>query len=165
MSDRSRQLLAFYHRHRIDDQLAFYQRRRELFDQATGQALALSAMLLGFSSAAAALAGTDIGWTALWAALATILPAASSALAAYNALYAFEQQAKIYGDAIRAVHAASRPGAGPERARGDLDAEANVAALVTGVEAALRQEHAQWGQLTTHIGSADETGGPGNVRR
>ncbi len=158
MSERNRQLLAFYQEHRIDDQLRFYRGRRELFERATGQALAVSATLLGFSSAASALAGADIGWTALWSALAAILPAAASALAAYNGLYAFERQSKLYGDAVRAVHAASRPRPDADAPHGGRSPEENVADLVKRVEAAFRQEQAQWGQLTTQIRTVDETG-------
>ena len=92
MNERDHELLAFYQPHRIDDQLTFYRSRRDQFDRATGQALALSATLLGLSSAVSALAGASAGWTALWAALSTILPAVATALSAYTALYAFEQQ-------------------------------------------------------------------------
>jgi hypothetical protein len=108
VNGRDQELLDFYQRHRIEDQLTFYRSRTELFDRAGGQALAISATLLGFSSAVSALAGVDGGWARWWATLATILPAVSTALAAFTAVYAFEQQSKIYGDAIRAVHAASR---------------------------------------------------------
>ena len=151
MNERDHQLLAFYQQHRIDDQLTFYRSRRDQFDRATGQALALSATLLGLSSAVSALAGASAGWTALWAALSTILPAVATALSAYTALYAFEQQSKLYGDAIRAVRAATRPN--PDGA----SATDGVAGLVQRVEAALRQEQAQWGQLTTQIQIADQT--------
>ena len=65
-------------------------------------------MLLGFASAAGALAGTTLGWAEAWSAVAAIMSAASTALAAYLALYAFEQQSEIYGDAARAVRATSR---------------------------------------------------------
>ncbi len=157
MSERNRQLLAFYQRHRIDDQLAFYGSRKGQFDRAADQALAISAMLLGFSSAVGALAGTDIAWTAVWSALATVFPAVSTALAGYNALYAFEQQSKIYGDAIRAVHAASRPRPDPDSVQGGSSGEQSVAELVKRVESALRKEQAQWGQLTTQVGIAEET--------
>jgi hypothetical protein len=108
-SGRGRELLRFYEQNRIADQLRFYNNRREQFDRATGQGLAISATLLGFSSAAGALAGTALGWHEGWSALAAILPAMATALAAYIALYAFEQQSKIYGDAARAVQAAARP--------------------------------------------------------
>ena len=156
MNGREHQLLSFYQRHRIDDQLAFYRSRRDQFERASGQALAVSAALLGFSSAVSALAGVATGWRALWTTLAAVLPAVSTALAAYTGVYAFEQQSKLYGDAIRAVHAASRPASDPARGGGAPAAE-SVSDLVQRVEAALREEQAQWGQLTTHIQIVDHT--------
>lgn len=145
---RNQDLLKFYQKARIEDQLKFYRDRRDLFDRATGQGLAISATLLGFAAAASALAGTTVGWVKVWSALAAILPAVSTALAAYLALYAFEQQSKIYGDARRAVLAASRP-----------LPEENVADLVKQVEGALRREQGQWGQLTSQIQITDQTKG------
>ena len=103
MSERNKQLLGYYRKNRIEDQLKFYTDRRDLFDRASGQGLAISAMLLAFASAVSALAGTTVGWTQVWSALSAVLPAISTALAAYLALYAFDQQSKIYGDAMRAV--------------------------------------------------------------
>ncbi len=158
MSDRTDQLLAFYRRERVEDQVGFYRRRREAFDRAVGQAAGISAILLGFATAVSALAGTDLGSTALWAALATVLPAAATALTAYTSVYAFEQQGKIYGDAVQAVRAAARlPGGAGSAVPGDADTAA--AELVRRVEAALRQEQAQWGQLTSQIEIPDETKG------
>jgi SMODS and SLOG-associating 2TM effector domain 1 len=157
MTERESELLRLYRRHRINDQLTFYADRRDQFDRATGQALAISAMLLGFAAAAGALAGTALGWIKVWTALATILPAVSTALAAYVALYAFEQQSKIYGDAERAVRAASRPVPDPTARLGGHTPAENVAGYVRRVEGALRQEHAQWGQLTSQIQIPDQT--------
>jgi hypothetical protein len=101
-SGRGIELLWFYEQNRIADQLRFYRNRREQFDRATGQGLAISATLLGFSSAAGALAGTA--------------------------------------------------GDGPAL-------EADVAELVKRVEVVLRQEQAQWGQLTSQIQITDHTKG------
>lgn len=157
MSERARQLLLFYREHRIDDQLDFYTRRRTVLDRAAGQALALSAILLGFASATSALAGTDVGPTWLWSVLATVLPAMSTALAAYSTLYAFEQQSKIYGDAVRAVHAASRLPPDPDAPAAGRSPEENIAEMVKRVEAVFRQEQAQWGQLTSQIEIPDHT--------
>jgi hypothetical protein len=158
VSERSRELLRFYRRYRIKDQLSFYTTRRELFERANGQALAVSATLLGFASAASALAGADFGWAAGWSALATILPATSSALTAYSALYAFDQQSKIYGDAVRSVHAASRS---PARLgiSEDSPSDENIAELVRRVEGVLQQEQGQWGQLTSQVQLVDDTKG------
>jgi hypothetical protein len=159
VSERTSELLRFYEQHRIDDQLGFYTGRREQFDRATGQALAISAMLLGFAAAVGALAGAAVGGREAWSALAAILPAISTALAAYIALYAFEQQSKIYGDAARAVRAASHPVPDPNAPQDGRSPEENIAELVRRVEGALRQEQAQWGQLTSQIQITDQTNG------
>jgi SMODS and SLOG-associating 2TM effector domain 1 len=158
MTQRGDQLLVFYREYRIADQLEFYTGRRALFDRALGQALALSAILLGFATAASALAGTDLGPSWLWPVLATVLPATSTALTAYSALYAFEQQSKIYGDAVRAVRAAARPVVDPGLAAAvPQSPKEDVAELVRRVEAVFRQEQAQWGQLTSQIEIPDDT--------
>ena len=162
MSERSSELRQFYQAQRINDQVGYYTRRKDEFERATGQALAISAMLLGFSSAAGALAGTAVAWAKGWSALAAILPAVATALAAYIALYAFEQQSKIYGDAARAVQAASRNALRPSTSLTENpieDNEANTAELVRRVEEALRQEQAQWGQLTSQIQISDQAKG------
>ena len=154
MSPRTDQLLSFYRECRIDDQVNFYISRRTLFDRAIDQALSLSAILLGLTAAAAALAGAKVSPAWVWAILATALPAVSTALTSYGSLYAFEQQAKIYGDAVRAAHAAARPAeADPFVPRSGEDA----AELVKRVEAVFRQEQAQWGQLTSQIEIPDDT--------
>lgn len=157
MSERNKQLLGYYRENRIQDQLKFYTDRRDLFDCASGQGLAISAMLLAFASAVSALAGTTVGWTRVWSALSAVLPAISTALAAYLALYAFDQQSKIYGDALRAVRAAARSAPNPDAPEGGRPSEENVAEFVKNVEGAFRQEHAQWGQLTSQIQITDQT--------
>jgi SMODS and SLOG-associating 2TM effector domain 1 len=153
MNERDEEFLDFYRECRIHDQLGFYSQRRRLLDDGAGQSMAVSAVLLGFATAAGALAGTTVGPTAVWSVLATVLPAASTALAAYTTLYAFEQQSKIYGDAVRAARAAARSSTGTDAAAADLD----VADLVKRVEAVFRQEQAQWGQLTSQIEIPDNT--------
>ncbi len=159
MSEHSSELLRYYRKYRIEDQLDFYTSRKDLFDRAAGQGLAISAMLLGFASAVSALAGTTVGWTEVWSAASAILPAISTALAGYLALYAFDQQSKLYGDAVRAVHAAARPVPNVGFPEGGRPPEENIADLVKKVEGAFRQENAQWGQLTSQIQIADETKG------
>lgn len=155
MSQRTGQLLSFYRECRIDDQVTFYGGRRTLFDRAIDQALSVSAILLGLTAAAAVLAGARVSPVWVWAVLATVLPAASAALTSYGNLYAFEQQSKIYGDAVRAVHAAARPAeADPSEPRSP---EEDAAELVKRVEAVFRQEQAQWGQLTSQIEIPDNT--------
>ncbi len=145
MNERDEELLRFYRAYRIEDQLGFYGRRRDLLERASTQASVVSATLLGFGTALAALAGGGVGPVWLWTVLATVLPAAVTALTAYGTLFAFDQQSKIYGDTVRAVRAA---------ARGDTKDPAQTqtpADVVARVEGAFRVEHAQWGQLTAQI--------------
>lgn len=159
MSEHSSQFLGYYRKYRVDDQLKFYASRRDQFDRATGQGLAVSAMLLGLASAVGALAGTHVGWIEVWSAASAILPAISTALAAYLALYAFDQQSKLYGDAVRAVQAAARPMPDPSFPQGGRLPEENVADFVEKVEGAFRKENAQWGQLTSQIQITDQAKG------
>ena len=159
MSERNRDLLKFYAACRIEDQVDFYEKRSGQFDRATSQGLAVSAMLLGFSTAAGALAGMAGGWATGWSAIATILPAISTTLAAYLALYAFEQQSKIYGDALKALRTASRARPDPDSAPDGQTPEKNIAAYVERIEGIFSQEQGQWGQLTSHIQVTDQTSG------
>ena len=158
MSAHDRQLIDDDRPYRVDDQLRFYANRRDQFDRATGQGLAVSATLLGLSSAVSALAGTTAGWTTIWTASSAILPTVSTALAAYLAMYAFGQQSKLYGERlVRAVRAAARSVPEPDLPQGGRSPEVNIADYVEKVEGAFRAENAQWGQLTSQIQIADQT--------
>ena len=156
MSQRTAQLVNFYQQWRIEDQVRFYAGRRTVFDRAATQALSLSAILLGFTAAAAGAGRCPYRPGLGMVAVATILPAASTALTSYSSLYAFEQQSKIYSDAVRAVHAAARPVAKASPAAPG-SAEEDAAELVKRVEAVFRQEQAQWGQLTSQLEIHDDT--------
>lgn len=74
-----------------------------------------------------------------FAILAVALPALSTALAGYGALYAFEQQRKLYLDALRALREA------------DTVEPAGPAAYAEAVEEILAREQAQWGQVVGEI--------------
>jgi len=155
MNERTEELRAFYREHRIADQVRFYTDRRALSDHAAGQAMALTAVLLGAATAAGALGGTEVGPPWLWPLLATVLPAAAATVTAYSTLFAFEQQSKIYADAIRAVNAAARPD--PDTSPPARQPEQEAAEWVRRSEGALRREQAQWGQLTAQIAMPDDT--------
>jgi len=155
VSDRSTEVLALYQKHRLEDQLGFYRGRCELFDRATGQAAVVSAVLLGLSAAAAALAGASTGSPHLWTALAAILPALATAVASFGALYAFDQQSKLYADAIRALVAIQREAPDLAGLADDPARATAIAGYVEKVESVLRKEQGQWGQLTSSIQLAE----------
>ncbi|MGZ4314452.1 MAG: SLATT domain-containing protein [Gaiellaceae bacterium] len=144
MSSRAAQVLAVYRAARVEDQIGFYKKRRGQFERAHGQLLIASAVLLGVTSTVSALAGASIEGKLVWAALATILPAISTALVAYGALFAFDRHAKLYADAVRNLGLLEEP---------DLshatDADEAVRTYVEEVEKVLRDEQSQWGQLAS----------------
>ena len=87
----------------------------------------------------------------LWSILAVAFPAFSTALAAYNGLYAFERQAKLYGDTANALLRADADSPDPMVAVDDEVFAAAVIAHVQQVEQILGGEQAQWGQLVGEI--------------
>ena len=138
MSDPDR-LLAFYDECRLDNQLDFYERRSEEFGAAANQLAVVSAVLLGLTAGMSALATNGWGLTTTFAILAIALPALSTALVGYGALYAFEQQQKLYRDAVRSLHETRVVGAD------------EPAAYVEAIEAIFDNEQAQWGQIIAEL--------------
>jgi hypothetical protein len=132
-------LIAFYRRCRLEDQRGFYDDRSREFGSAAGQLATVSAVVLGLTTVTSILAGVEWGGTTTFAILAIALPALSTALAGYGALYAFEQQRKLYLDAVRALSKAGR------------EEPAEPAAYAEAVEEILAREQAQWGQFVGEI--------------
>jgi hypothetical protein len=131
-------LIAFYRRCRLDHQLAFYEGRSTEFGSAASQLAMVSAAVLALTSLVSVLAAAKTGGDAV-TILTIALPAVSTALAGYGALYAFEQQRKLYRDAVRALRDADRV------------EPADPAAYAETIEAIFANEVAQWGQIVGEI--------------
>jgi hypothetical protein len=136
--------LELYDRFRLRHQLAYYTNRTRTFERAMMQLGWLSAIVLVAGSTAATLAGKEVAHARWWSVLAAVLPAIATALAAYGALFGFEQQAKLYGDASKALQRLAREADGLA-AGGDDAARRHVER----VEDVFRQEQAQWGQFAS----------------
>jgi SMODS and SLOG-associating 2TM effector domain 1 len=152
MKPRDQQFLALYGKHRFQDQRDFYDSRRREFAAARDEVLWLAAVFMVLTAAVAALASANVGglkW--LWSTLAVAFPALSTALSAYNAFYAFERQAKIYGDAANALLRARADSPDLKPAMDDAAFEKALSAHVEQVEQILSNEQAQWGQLIGEI--------------
>jgi len=145
VSSRAEQVLQVYRAARLDDQLRYYGKRRAEYERAHGELLIASAVLLGLTSTASALAGIDIGGKIVWAILAAILPALSTALAAYGGLFAFDRQAKLFTDAVRNLRLLEEPEL--SQMRDEQQADTALRQYVQQVEEVFRSEQAQWGQL------------------
>ena len=147
MTERAQQALALYRRHRLDDQLGWYDARRREFVAAARQLASLSALVLALCAGVSVLAATSVTGRAVWAALAAVLPAIATTLSAFGSLYAYERQAKIYTDARRSLLRLGRTM--PDLSGGD--AEAAIGVFVDTVEDVLRREQGQWGQLLAEL--------------
>jgi len=152
MTERAQQYLALYRKYRFQDQLDFYESRQREFDSARGEVIRLTSIFMVLTALAAALAAANIGGLhALWSILAVAFPALSTALSAYDGLYAFERQAKLYGDAANALLGARADSPDFKQPMDDAAFEAALSAHVQQVEQILSREQAQWGQLIGEI--------------
>src|SRR5947209_8791808 len=98
------QFFSLYQEHRYKNQVNWYTSTRTEFDKAHNQALWLNIGLLGITSLASFLSTISSfpSWLKLTCLLlAAICPVISTGIAAYNTLYGFEQQEKLYKDTIK----------------------------------------------------------------
>jgi hypothetical protein len=162
MSRRSDEVLMLYRAARVEDQVDYYRRTSTEYDRAGAQSVALAAVLLSLTTLAGTLAGLEISGKLGWAIAATVIPAVSTALAAYDAVFGFERVSKLYADAMRSLRLIEEPDLAV--IEDDAEAEAEVAAYAESVEAVLLKEQAQWGQLTAEIEVAGADERPHNKR-
>jgi hypothetical protein len=149
--------LALYREARVDDQLRYYGATAAEYERANAQSVAVAAVLLSVTTLAGTLAGLDITGKLGWAVAAAVIPALSTALAAYEALFGFERVGKLYEDAVRSLRRVEVPDLAA--AKDAVDAAKKVADYAVAVETVLRNEQSQWGQLTAKVdvaGKGDE---------
>lgn len=146
MIEHPQDVMDLYKKYRVDDQInGFYTPRRNEYRSAFRQSIVTKTILLALGAAAGLLAGLNVGGhRVLWSVLAAGFPAVSTALVAYDGLFAFERLAKLYNDVVGSVSQVMRP-SGP-----DLEASA-VSDYVAEVEGIFLREQGQWGQLTRDI--------------
>src|SRR5947208_11714446 len=100
------QFFTLYQKYRYEHQSDWYNRRRAEFENARTQAIWFNIILLGLTALAgilAAISSIPLGLKVTCLLLAAILPVLSTAIAAYNTLYGFEQQAKLYQDTVNGL--------------------------------------------------------------
>jgi len=148
--------IAVYREARVGEQKRFYENRSDEFERAGSQAAIVTIGLLMLTGAVSALQGVtwdkEWEWARPWVAFAgLVLPALSTALAAYCALYAFDRHVKLYRDAQTALRRSDRhePAVAPGSAPDELDA--SIAGYVQEVEQIFQLEQGQWGQVVNEI--------------
>ncbi len=161
MNEHDKQFLDLYQKYRYEDQKNWYEGRRVEFEAARDQVITLNVALMGLAAAAAVLAAADVfRLKALWAVLAVIFPVLSTAISAYDGLYAFERQAKLYQDAFNALLRVRADA--PDLKQGITEAgyRSALSAYVNQVEAVSRREQGQWGQLMSEIKPSEPPDNP-----
>jgi hypothetical protein len=148
VTDRQQQLLDFYRRYRLSDQLGYYRARTSEYEAAELQASWVAGGILVLAAANAFVAASGVGpWPDLWRVLAAVLPALAVSVTAYQRIYAFDRLAKLYQDAVAALRVPlAMPVTGDEAA-----AEVSIQALVTKTEEVFAKEQGQWGQLVEEL--------------
>jgi hypothetical protein len=149
VSAREEQFAAICGRARVDDQRAYYEARSQAFERAHRQLLLVSAVVFGLAAATGLLAGLDVPGKVVFAIVAAVLPSISTALAAYEGLYAFQRVAKLYRDAARNLRRVDPPAAFEAPAVGEYVAK---------VEHVFTSERGQWGQLAVETASEQQKG-------
>jgi hypothetical protein len=147
------QFLELYRIERFEYQLEYYRRTREEFERAKTEAVIGSILLLFLAGTAGiAASSVDLHWLKLvLLLLAAIFPIFSTALAAYSALYGFEQQAKLYQDTINNLLRARALAPVPEQNLTETEFARQVNDYVQEVEKTFQKEQGQWGQLAEHL--------------
>jgi hypothetical protein len=153
MSDRNKQFMSLYQKYRYEHQRDFYDTHRREFNSAHRQLILLTGLIMFFTALTATLTAAidSPDWKPVLAVLAVVFPALSTALAAYNQLFAFERQAKLYGDAERALHRALADAPDLKQGISEGAYDSAVGVYLSEIENILRKEQGQWGQLASEI--------------
>jgi hypothetical protein len=152
MAEMYNQFLQIYLKYRYQNQRSWYESREKEYRAANEQVITWKAILIGLTTLVSTLAATRVfGLQNIWSILAVLLPALSTALAAYDGLYAFSRHAKLYHDAALQLQRAR--GKAPDIQSGITSDEFSrqVAQFVEESENILRLEQGQWGQLVSQI--------------
>jgi len=156
MDNRHEQFLNLYQTNRHKGQAGFYQARSKEFERARRQAIITAGVLMLLTTMVSIFTATGLflpKW--VWATLSVFLPALSTALTAYNSLFGFEQQLKLYKDASRGLHRAEADAYGLRKSADEVDYLKKIEAYVNQVEEIFRKEQGQWGQLISEIKPAE----------
>ncbi len=150
MNNRQQEFLDLYMKYRLQGQREFYESREKEFSTANEQVITWKAVLIGLTALVSFLTTLAIAQTVQksLSILAVALPALATALAAYDGLYGFDKQAKVYGDA--AVKLQRIRGKAPIiRPETTEDCTLALNDFVTATEGILQAELGQWGQLSS----------------
>ena len=139
-----------YKQQRLKYQDGYYARRSMEYTHNADFMLRTTAVVMGISAMISALsAGTD---KPIYAFLTALLPAFAGMVSAFQALYQWQRQAKLYQETRLALREAELVMPDEDFPRPESPAE-QFTRLVQEVETVLRNEAQQWGQLVSVQGA------------
>jgi hypothetical protein len=148
----NQQFLKLYQAYRYNDQLNWYRNRQGEFTKAQTQAIIISIVLIFLAGIAGIFSAVDLLWFKLVCLLGVaIFPVFSTMVAAYSALYAFEQQAKLYQDTINNLLQANADSPDLKQGLSEADFAQELGKFVLEVENIFLVEQGQWGQLAKQM--------------
>ena len=152
-----KQFLELHQTYRFDVQLNFYEARHEEFSKAHSEAIFASIGLVFLAGVAGIIASIvpNPELKLVFFLFVAILPVLSTALAAYNALYAFEQQAKLYKDTFDSLQEAYALTPALKHGLTADEFSQQVDNYVKEVEHIFQVEQGQWGQLAEQMRPAE----------
>jgi len=146
------QLLELYQKHRYEDQITFYRKRRKEFTKAETQATFISFGLIALTALGGALQAVDVVWLKYASLLAAaICPVLFTALAAYRTLYGFEEQAKLYQDTIHNLELSADIISDESEGLSEAEFVESLKKYIDDVEGVFLTEQGQWGQLAKDL--------------
>ena len=154
------QFFELYQQYRYQDQLKFYDSRVKEFERAHKEANGISIVLLGLTfvvGGLSAISDFSPGFKLACQIVAVILPILSTTIIAYDGLYDFERQAKLYDDSIDNLHHAKQNlGLAVLDSLDEGQYTEHVKKYVEDVEKVFHDEQGQWGQLAKKPKSQQE---------
>lgn len=150
MSERDREFLRYYQRHRIDDQQHYYF-DKSAWHQKRANALICVAGILMFSTSVISFAVAQDAFNgALWLALATVMPAIAGAIVSIRALYEFERNHTRFLSTYYDLRQAANELRPTESLSNEELREATVT-YVMGIENLLSRENRQFVKLMSSV--------------
>jgi hypothetical protein len=147
------QLLEAYQRYRVEDQMAYYERRSGVYERARRLSVMITALLLVLAALFGALGAADADRRAVWAFTAAALAALGTAVATFESAFDFERLSRQYGETGAAVALQNAKGPSPDD---------GVPGFVTAIEGILGSEVDRWSHQA--LATPDPTAHPSTLR-
>jgi predicted O-methyltransferase YrrM len=160
MKPEQEQFLKLYLKARHEHQETYYSGRAEEYESAHNQAVLVTTILTMLALVVSVLAASHVAdLQAYWGIAAVIFPALATAFIAYDGMYAFERQNKLFNDSAEALGAAYSDNPLNLKNVREEEYPTIISDYVNEVESIFKAEQGQWSQLIRDITDNTSQGG------